>query len=79
MYDWIIEADLYRLGKQRAECATVSERESIERLIAVKQKQLSSTYQAGAGNGKSVSAPASLSPFRTVDPWRFRYNPFDKL
>ena len=40
MYDWIIEADIYRLNKAAGEASTAEERLELERLADAKSRRL---------------------------------------
>ena len=40
MYDWILEADVYRLEKAIFESSKPEERESLQRLLASKRRAL---------------------------------------
>ena len=49
MYDWIIEADVYRLNKAAREASTPRERRELESLAERKAQLLTTKQRAGSG------------------------------
>ena len=64
MYDWIIEADIYRLNRAASEASTAEERRKLEGLadgkvqvLAAKQRERSVLSGSRSGGGPELSFP----------------------